>query len=92
MSSAVDGWNIESILELEIGPDDWKKREEEEREEEDEEVVEEPTKKRAKKVANAKKSWTDGPGNVVAKKKGRGCFFFDRVGIRESIAAEKERR
>ena len=31
-------------------------------------------------------------GERCREKKGRGCFFFDRVGIRESIAAEKERR
>ena len=88
-----DGWNIESILELEIGPDDWKKREEEEREEEDEEAVEEPTKKRAKKVANAKKSWTDGPGNVDAKKKDEDAsssiaLEFAKVSLRKKSVAE----
>ena len=31
-------------------------------------------------------------GERCREKKGRGRFFFDRVGIRESIAAEKERR
>jgi hypothetical protein len=84
-----DGWNIESILELEIGPDDWKKREEEEREEEKDEDEGERTKKRAKTVA--KKSWTDGP--VDAKKKDEDASSsmiseFAKVSLRKKSVAE----
>ena len=46
-------------FELEIGPDDWKKREEEEKKKRTRRRWK-SRRRRAKKVANAKKSWTDG--------------------------------
>jgi len=86
-----DGWNIESILGLEIGPDDWKKREEEEREEEKDEDEDEGerTKKRAKTVA--KKSWTDGPDDAKKKDEDASSSMiseFAKVSLRKKSVAE----
>ena len=84
-----DGWNIESILGLEIGPDDWKKREEEEREEEKDEDEGERTKKRAKTVA--KKSWTDGPDDAKIKDEDASSSMiseFAKVSLRRKSVAE----
>lgn len=80
-----DGWNIESILELEIGPDDWKKREEEEREEKEEEERDR-TAKRAKKAAN--KSWTDGPADAKEDISSKMASEFEKVSLRKKSVCE----
>ena len=78
-----DRWNIESILELEIGPDDWKKREEEEREEKDEEERDR-TAKRAKKAA----SWTDGPADAKEDISSKMASEFEKVSLRKRAVCE----